>query len=379
MALQSSGEISLSDIATEFQDAQPHSLSEFYGVASGVPGSGEIDFADFYGTSFLTSHTLSSNTANLNVYDYAVANGYSSGPYQLTINNGVIVYSTSSGTPALRINGPSSQGFAAGTPVTIINNGYISGGPGAGGSGGSSNNAGGSAGSKGGTAVQVQPSGNNITNIITFTNNGSVLGGGGGGGGGGAGLTNTVSGTTTLGPYYNSSSYFWFYDDAAFGGVRWNGTNVIGGLNTCPSNTGTTSCSAGGYTYTRGSHYRTYVSGKLTITEFYVSRSNPYSTTHNFTAGGSGGLGGYHNGSSFVSEASGGSASGGGNGTATGGNGGSGGNIGVAGSSGSNGGGGASGGGGGAIGHYWHRNASLSGSGAWTFTNNGTATGTTAN
>ena len=58
---------------------------------------------------------------------------------------------------------------------------------------------------------------------------------------------------------------------------------------------------------------------------------------------------------------------------------GSGGNIGVAGSNGSGGGGSSSGGSGGAIGHYWHRNASLSGSGAWTFTNNGTATGTTAN
>lgn len=51
MALQSSGAISLQDIATEFGGSTPHSISEYYGVASGVPSSGTIDFADFYGTS----------------------------------------------------------------------------------------------------------------------------------------------------------------------------------------------------------------------------------------------------------------------------------------------------------------------------------------
>lgn len=51
MALQSSGAISLSQIAAEFGGSTPHSLSEYYGVASGVPASGTIDFADFYGTS----------------------------------------------------------------------------------------------------------------------------------------------------------------------------------------------------------------------------------------------------------------------------------------------------------------------------------------
>ena len=51
MALQESGSISLLDIAYEFDDAAPHSLSEFYGVATGVPTSGEITLADFYGVS----------------------------------------------------------------------------------------------------------------------------------------------------------------------------------------------------------------------------------------------------------------------------------------------------------------------------------------
>ncbi len=49
MALQSSGVISLSDIAGEFGGSTPHSLSEYYGAAAGVPASGQIALSDFYG------------------------------------------------------------------------------------------------------------------------------------------------------------------------------------------------------------------------------------------------------------------------------------------------------------------------------------------
>ena len=59
MALQSSGQIKLSEIATEFGGSAPHSMSEYYAggtnVSSGtgsIPSSGEIQLAaDFYGTS----------------------------------------------------------------------------------------------------------------------------------------------------------------------------------------------------------------------------------------------------------------------------------------------------------------------------------------
>ena len=51
MGLQSSGSISLNNIAGEFGGSAPHSLSEYYGVASGVPASGAISLANFYGTS----------------------------------------------------------------------------------------------------------------------------------------------------------------------------------------------------------------------------------------------------------------------------------------------------------------------------------------
>lgn len=49
MALQSSGPISLLDVATEFGGAAPHSLNEYYGKAPGIPASGIIALSDFYG------------------------------------------------------------------------------------------------------------------------------------------------------------------------------------------------------------------------------------------------------------------------------------------------------------------------------------------
>ena len=59
MALQSSGQISLKQIASEFSDGAPHNLTEFYkggslvsaspSANSGVPTSGQITLKDFYG------------------------------------------------------------------------------------------------------------------------------------------------------------------------------------------------------------------------------------------------------------------------------------------------------------------------------------------
>ena len=55
MALPTDGTISLGNIGTEFNDATPTSISEFYnppgGVGGTIPASGEISFSDFYGAS----------------------------------------------------------------------------------------------------------------------------------------------------------------------------------------------------------------------------------------------------------------------------------------------------------------------------------------
>ena len=49
MAIQGSGEIGMLDIVAEFGGTAPHGLNEYYGASSGVPASGTIDMADFYG------------------------------------------------------------------------------------------------------------------------------------------------------------------------------------------------------------------------------------------------------------------------------------------------------------------------------------------
>ena len=51
MPLQSSGLISLLDIQNEFGGSNPIGINEYYGVAPGIPASGLISLADFYGAS----------------------------------------------------------------------------------------------------------------------------------------------------------------------------------------------------------------------------------------------------------------------------------------------------------------------------------------
>ncbi len=59
MALQSSGAISLANIQTEFGGSNPISISEYYGVASGIPSSGQISISQFYGASSSISVNVS--------------------------------------------------------------------------------------------------------------------------------------------------------------------------------------------------------------------------------------------------------------------------------------------------------------------------------
>ena len=171
MPLQSSGSISLSQIASEFGDSQPHSLSEFYaggsaGVTSGgapnVPSSGEISFDDFYDAANQVTVTISSGATNQNVSSLFGSNFTSAIPKVLVINSGVELGATSLSNYALQV--PSGM---SGT-LNIQNAGTISG---AGGDGSSSGNGG-----DGGTAIYIASSN------VTVTNTGTIRGGGGGGG-----------------------------------------------------------------------------------------------------------------------------------------------------------------------------------------------------
>ena len=102
MPLQSSGQIKLSELATEFGGSAPHSLSEYHGKGN-APASGEIQLAaDFYGT----ANYLASGTITVGYGTAKTSNdesGYSNGSQ----NNG-------------RSFGSISSGAISGTNITIV-------------------------------------------------------------------------------------------------------------------------------------------------------------------------------------------------------------------------------------------------------------------
>lgn len=120
MALQGSGAISLGDVQTEFGGSNPISISEYYGVDTGVPGSGTISLSDFYGTS------------NVDVTPDAITwgtlgpgSGVSLSPtftginQTITVNlNPVII----EGTLDYRINSGTWIQFSTSTDISISNN-----------------------------------------------------------------------------------------------------------------------------------------------------------------------------------------------------------------------------------------------------------------
>ena len=83
MAIQSSGQIKLSEIATEYGGSQPHQLSEYHGKGN-APASGEIQLAaDFYGTSnavFIAASGGSITTSG----DYKIHTFTGSGTFNVT-------------------------------------------------------------------------------------------------------------------------------------------------------------------------------------------------------------------------------------------------------------------------------------------------------
>ena len=176
MALQSSGAITLAQIAAEFGGSTPHSLSEYYGAASGVPSSGTISFDDFYGTSSNVTVTRTSNGNDISLSNEFGSNWAANIPKIYNINSGVTIHASAGvGNAALAVNA------GMGGTLVINNAGSIEGNSGAGGAGGAggANGSNGSNGNPGGTAIKVQ------SGSPTINNTGAIRGGGGGGGGGG--------------------------------------------------------------------------------------------------------------------------------------------------------------------------------------------------
>jgi hypothetical protein len=183
MAIKSSGQLSFSEIVAEFADTQPYSMSEFYrgGIKVptnniNVPTSGAISFSNFYNAvNRITAYiTYSSNQQQITV-NPTTASGYVAGITDVIIqvNSGIYIWSDSTSTPAITING----GLATGDTLTLVNDGFIMGKGGTGGNGTTT------AGGSGGPAISLSTS-------LQITNNSFIGGGGGGGshgGGGGAG------------------------------------------------------------------------------------------------------------------------------------------------------------------------------------------------
>ncbi|MBB3445883.1 hypothetical protein [Rhizobium sp. BK379] len=289
--------------------------------------------------------TISANTNNVVVQNlFSAADWADQKKKRIEILPGVIIGSTSAGTPALRTG-------TGGVGEIIINNA------------GSIHGAGGAANSgAGGHAINVQQTG------ITINNSGAIRGGGGGrGGNGGPGYYYS---TATEGPVYQRSggAYYWLRTGANQDTILWAGSVILssGYPEADPR-------SIGAYTYHRYAFVEYGGQDDPYPPDRYFSLYREYTVT-NYTSGGGGGNGGRGQGSDGSLTGGSGGAAGGSN-AGTGGTGAAGGNWGLAGGTGATGGGGNNGGGtagaaGGAAG------AAITGS-ARTLNNTGTINGAT--
>lgn len=246
MPLQSSGAISLQNLATEFGGAAPHALNEYYrgggrvpnaSQNNSIPTSGTIGLGHFYGgvNRLQFNLTISANTNNY-VLNTAKVAGYVAGVSDviLTINAGVTVSSSSTGLHALDVD----TSWAAGDSVTIINNGTITGRGGDGGRG-SGSSAVAASGGAGGPALRAQ-------RPVSITNNGTIGGGGGGGGGGAARLFTAVDKMTTY-YYYTGGGGGGGGAGGATGGAAGETTNTPISRNAAAGNaSGLTTAGGGG-------------------------------------------------------------------------------------------------------------------------------------
>lgn len=240
MTLPASGSISLSQVNVELGLSSTASINmnasnvrTLFGKASGA-----ISMSDGYGKSnrAAVSYTIGSNTANASI-NVASLSGYSAGTSDITItvNSGVYVYSTSTGTPGLTLTGGTT-----GDTITLVNNGFIMG---RGGNGGPVDGA------AGGPALSL---GFNTT--VNNTNGAAYIGGGGGGGGafdgggggaggGNGGGPNNGSGgapgaSGSNGGYSSASGTYgtYYYIGGGGGGRIFPGSGGAGGPGGHPSN-----------------------------------------------------------------------------------------------------------------------------------------------
>jgi hypothetical protein len=177
MPLPTTGPISLANIAAEFGGTAPHSVSEYYAAAAGVPGVGAVGIGAFRGKSAEIAITAT-NSASL---DLSSAFG---SDYGNPIAKRLVV-------PSNVILGPVSIPSGMSGSLTIENAGEIQG------------VGGGANGGNGGHAITAYES-------FSLLNTGAVRGGGGGGGKGGRGGAGRATSTVrepSSGGFGPNSSY----------------------------------------------------------------------------------------------------------------------------------------------------------------------------
>jgi hypothetical protein len=198
---------------------------------AGVPSGAITMPTNFYGKANQFNYIISTNTANVNVATNATAAGWNgSSALVCTINSGVVVYSASTGSYAMTVNGSFPGG------LSIINNGTILGKGGAGGYSGS-------VGLSGGPALLVQ------SNVSITNGSGRISGGGGGGGGGDAYTycTNWDPECPCCVGFYETS-----YGGGGGGGI---GNGAGGGGGTQNGSAGTLTAAGGGGTCSPNCYY----------------------------------------------------------------------------------------------------------------------------
>ena len=195
MAVKASGSLALSEIASEFGDSQPHSMSEFIRGGAKVPqadannniptSTANMRFNNFFGAVNVIALTATSGT-NVSLASAFGSNWTTDVPKEYIVPSGVTLGATSTTAFALTV-----ESNLVGT-LTIKNSGSIEG-------------AGGAAGAAGGDAIDA-----NATCTIINNSGGSIKAGGGGGGNGGAGGTGGAGGNgyyvTTVGGVGNYNS-----------------------------------------------------------------------------------------------------------------------------------------------------------------------------
>ena len=161
MTLPPSGQISLSQVNTELGYSSTASITmndsavrTLFGVSSGA-----ISMSNGWGKANAWAGTITSNQSNLNLRTWATGAGWNgSSKATITVNAGVWIWATTTGTAGMTINGSWPGG------CFLVNNGNIIG------KGGGQNND--TAGEAGGPAISLGVN-------CTITNNSYIAGGGG--------------------------------------------------------------------------------------------------------------------------------------------------------------------------------------------------------